>query len=290
MFILFLSKMDSIKNKKYKLVSFFIMLHFIVNNSPLQSAVTDPAFHKDGIIKQAQDSFYDPSVDYSLFVGRITDRDITNKIYKIKSENNNIKFFRAADALFFKENERQEFDCQAFVQGVEDFYIVVHIPHLEYCREDEGAFRIGTQVLGVSKILKERILYASQYRLILLKRKEDLIKQMTVTNEFLWTFKEEEIKLASFYDKKILLLEEQKKQALLDLQDKRSESIKLQKALADRLSFLDENLQFYRISGEEYFHDRWHLDHDLGPSMETKPPLAREVSKKELETHRWEKF
>jgi hypothetical protein len=262
-------------------------------HSPLSAAVTDAPFPNEGIVNKItedHDSFYDPTINYAYFAGRISDRDVQGNIYKIQSENNNIKYFRAGDGLELKERLRpKDLPCRAYVQGVEEFYLVVHIPNMEVCRGNKGAFRIGSQLDGTSDVLKERILYASQFRLILLRQKKDLLKQFSGVNEFLWTFKEEEIKVAAFYDKKILVIQEQKKKGLDDLLSKRKEYINLQKELASRMHFLDESLHFYRIERQEFFYDRWHLDHDLGLPMYSHPPKdsSKVLSRTEKEKHRW---
>ena len=122
-----------------------------------------------------------------------------------------------------------------------------------------------------SRRLKERVGDASQYRVLLLKRKQDFFKQLNSVNHFLWSFDQQRVLTAVDYDKKIILLKKAKENALELLIHKKRDKIRLQKELVFRLDSVEKDLLFYRIDNNELLVDRWHLDHDLGLPVGRRP-------------------
>ena len=224
------------------------------------------------IEKQDHDSFYDPEFDYSKFTGRVTDRDKSANIFKVSSENGNIRFFRSGDQVNFRFSSKKSDFCQGFVRSVEDRYFVMYVRDLYECLDgDVHYFRRGTMLYFNSPTLAERVRDASLYRLVLLRRRRDFYGQLNQTNHFVWSYNQEKVKVAADYDKQIIELQKAKQRAMELLLVKKSDSIKLQKELSYRLDKLDKDLEFYRIEKDDLLIDRWHLDHDLGLPVGKRP-------------------
>ncbi|MBF0299702.1 MAG: hypothetical protein HQK51_13335 [Oligoflexia bacterium] len=268
-------------------ILFYILLAWSNEKNILLSSAASsvPELHlkNNGVISAEPDSFLDINTNYSKFYGRITDRNKNGDIYKIKVENNNVKFFRAGDALTFKEIREQNKACEAFVRGVEDYYLTIYVANIKICKKDENnVFRIGTQLNFTSDILQERIMYASQYRAILLKMKSDYLSQLNEINNYLVNHHQEEIKMAAIYDKKIAQLQIEKRNDLDKLIWDKKENIKIQAELMKKMDAVDEGIKHYRIEREEYFVDRWHLDQDLGLPVGNTPQERIKVENVEL--------
>lgn len=218
-----------------------------------------------------EDSFYDPKMDYSIFSGRITDKDDTGHIVKISSENQNIKFFRAGDQVEFTIPKSDNNPCHANVRSVEPGYFVVFVKEFETCGENEEFFRRGTALIFKSDTLQERIKTMANYRVTLLRRKDDFLQQLNGINNFLWTYDQKKVLVAAEFDKKMAELEKEKNKAIDFLQDEREDKIKIRKELSKRIDNLNRDLEYYRISKDELFEDRWHLDLNLGLPVKPRP-------------------
>ncbi len=217
------------------------------------------------------DSFYDPKMDYSNFSGRITDKDDTGQMLKISSENKNIKFFRAGDLVNFSIANSNRNPCAANVRSVEPGYFVIYVKNFEVCGENAEFFRRGSALVFKSDILQERIKTMSDYRVTILRRKDDFLQQLNGINNFLWTYDQKKVLLAADFDKKIAELDNEKSKAIDFLQDEREDKIKIRKELIKRIDNLNRDLEYYRISKDELFEDRWHLDLNLGLPVNSRP-------------------
>ncbi len=232
----------------------------------------------DEQVKRAGDSFYDERENYSRFSGRITDKDKKAEIYKIKTENPNISFFRAGDVIFFQvanfahEKKINHFSCRAFVRSVEKEHFVVFVNNKQTCHEGKSFLR-GTAVTFHSPQLAERMFTASQYRRVLLQKRVDFLHQLNKINNFLWNYKEEKRKSVMSFEKKINAIKKERQEALDDLVDKQREYIVLQRDLQQEIDDIDHDLENYRIKQKDLFFDRWHLDHDSIAKFNKRPSV-----------------
>lgn len=222
------------------------------------------------------DSFYDVKADYTMFSGRVTDRDATASIVKISSENKNVKFFRAGDLVEFKIQNNKEGDyCQGYVRSIEPDYFVMYAKELFPCFPKEEYFRRGTALIMHSEKLAERVREASVYRASLINKKKDFMVQLNDINNGIWNFEERKVQTAADYDRQIAELEKAKIKALDDLLSRKNDEIKLQRELAFRLDNIDKELDFYRIDKNDLLFDRWHMDHDVGLPVYDRPEEIR---------------
>lgn len=233
--------------------------------------VADP-LPMSGVVSRDTNNQIDPQIDYERFVGRVTDKDDSSRIFKIKVENNNSKFFRAGDRVQFKVNQQEKRDfCTGFVRSVEDFYFAIYVENLNPCFSKKEYFRRGTVLNFYAPILAQRVLEASQYRNQLIVRKEDFLSQLNGINHFLWTFDQQKVKTAAEYDEEINRLQREKRKALDDMITLKQEKLILQNELMRKLTELDESLKFYRVERQELMSDRWNLDHDTGLPVGQRP-------------------
>lgn len=208
-------------------------------------------------------NFIDSRVDYSSFMGRVTDKDETGRILKINVQNNNSKFLKAGDIVFFKVNNHENKNsCKASVRSVEDFYFSVYVQDFDGCWGAEKYFPRGTQLNFKSDLLATRVLEGSEYRKLLILRKEGFLDQLNQINNFLWTFDQQKLKTAIDYDKRINELLKEKQLAMDNLIGKKQENLMLQTELVSKLDTLDESLDHYKVERQEYLIDRWNMDHD----------------------------
>ena len=220
---------------------------------------------------QLKDSFFDPKYDYSTFTARVTDRDDTNAIVKVSSENKNIKFFRSGDQLRFRLAAQKTKYCRGYIRSVEKNYFVLYVQDITLCWGNNDYFRRGSLLLVKSDTLTSRVRDASTFRIVLLRRRADFYKQLNDVNHFVWSYEQEKIRLAADFDEKITALKQAKQKAMDMLKTKKKDSIDLQKELSYRLDKLDNDLEFYRVDKDEPKIDRWHLDHDLGKPVTDRP-------------------
>jgi hypothetical protein len=222
------------------------------------------------------DSFYDPKMDYSNFSGRISDKDDTGQILKISSENKNIKFFRAGDLVNFTISNSNSNPCHGSVRSVEPGYFVIYVKDFEVCGENAEFFRRGSALVFKSDTLQDRIKTMSNYRVTILRRKDDFLQQLNGINNFLWTYDQKKVLVAADYDKKIAEMDKEKSKAVDFLQDEREDKIKLRKELIKRIDNLNRDLEYYRISKDELFDDRWHLDLNMGLPVKERPQAHKD--------------
>lgn len=232
----------------------------------------NPDLPNQGIVSENKDSFLDERIDYSRFSARVTDKDTADNIFKIKSENLNTKFLKIGDALSFHlPNKTNRYLCHAHVRSVEENYFSIYVNDLHSCFPNTSYFKRGTILNFISETMARRVFEASEYRMILLKRRKDYLYQLNDINHFVWSYNQERVKVAADYDQKILNLQKEKEKAIDDLQTKRSESLVLQTDLKKKLDLLDENLKFYTVERQELFVDRWNHDHDMGLPVAERP-------------------
>ena len=210
-------------------------------------------------------SFYQKGRDYGQFEGRVSDRDQASSILKVQSENENIKFFKAGDKVHFKvqQNPNKDF-CQGHIRAVGPEFFTMYVKNLYPCWNEGEYFRRGMILNFETSRLAERVQNASEYRLILLKRREDYFKQLNKVNHFIWSYKQQKVQLAAQYDKKIEELKKKKRRALEGLLSKKNDVASTQRELISQLDNLDEKLEFYRIENHSEEKNRWTKDHDLG--------------------------
>lgn len=254
-------------NKK---LAIFLLLLIPMNLYSKSSLGQDELFAKNAL-----DSWYDKSYDYSKFTGRVTDRDKSTNILKISSENKNIKFFRAGDLVSFTVASRDSNFCKGYVRNVEENFFVIYVKDIYSCWEDTDYFRRGSLLRFQSNQLSLRVREASKHRIILLKRKRDFFRQLNDVNHFVWSYDQQKVLTASDYDLKIVEIEKGKQKALEMLISKKKDQIRIQKELIRRLDELDEKLDHYRIERDDMLVDRWHLDHDLGIPVGKRPQQMR---------------
>lgn len=240
----------------------------------------DPNLPSLGVLAPDNHNAIDPNVDYERFSGRVSDKDDTSRIFKIKVENNNTKFFRAGDLVLFTVNlkDNREY-CKAFVRNVEDFHFTIYVESLAPCYSTKEYFRRGNVLNFYAKILAIRIFEATKYREQLVVRKDDFLKELNDINHFLWTFDQEKVKTAANYDEQINKLQREKRKALDDLISLKQERLVLQNEYMKKLNELDESLGYYRVERQELMTDRWQLDHDLGHPVGQRPQDVREQDK-----------
>jgi hypothetical protein len=225
-----------------------------------------------GVTDPDNNAFIDPKVDYETFMGRVSDKDKTGRILKIKVENNNTKFFKSGDLVYFYvNNHKSETPCRATVRAVEDFYFTVYVQDFRYCWDTTKYFPRGVQLKLESKVLAQRVFEASKFREILILRKEGFLKQLNGINHFLWTYDQQKMKTAADYDSEINELRRKKQLAIDNLLQTKQENLLLQVELQTKLNGLDESLKHYRVERQEYLLDRWNMDHDLGISFPQRP-------------------
>lgn len=250
-------------NRTMKL--FYIILLFLISSTPSFAAVA----------KKEYDPFFDFNARYDFFEGRVSDRDETNSIFKVSSQNANIKYFKVGDPLRFKIAMGGKNDyCEANIRDVEAGYIVIYVKNLGPCWSENEYLRRGSILSFNSDTLARRVEESSLYRMVLLQRREDYFKQMNEINHFIWSYDQQKILLASEFDKKIVELQQQKQKAIDELLNKKKYNIHLQKELAYRLDLLDKDIDFYRVSpnsGENL----WQRDQNLGKSVGTRPQAIK---------------
>ena len=235
-----------------------------------------PNLPVEGVADPDNASSIDPNVDYENFIGRVTDKDKTGRILKIQVENNNTKFFRAADEVYFRINSMpSEMACKATIRSVEDFYFIIYVSDLTKCWPENRYFPRGMQLNFESKTLAQRVFTASKYREVLIQRKEGHLKQLNKINNFLWTYDQQKMKTAAEFDEKINELQQKKQLAIDNLLQEKQESLLLQVELVKKLDALDESLKHYKVERQEPITDRWNLDHDLSLPVGQRPQALK---------------
>jgi hypothetical protein len=245
---------------------------FFAISRPGNAMVLTPHYPNEGVLGPDNGGKINPDIDYERFSGRVTDKDDASRIFKVKVENNNSKFFRAGDLVLFKVNLKDDRDyCKAFVRNVEDFHFTMYVESLAPCYSTEQYFLRGTVLNFYSKVLGVRVFEATKYREQLVVRKEDFLKQLNDINHFLWTFDQQKVKTAANYDEEINRLMREKRKALDDMIALKQERLNLQNELMLKLNELDESLKYYRVERQELMTDRWNSDHDSGLPFGQRP-------------------
>lgn len=247
-------------------------LGFFLLSQAASAVVIVPNLPDGGVVERDNRGAIDPAIDYEHFMGRVTDKDDSGRIFKVKVENNNTKFFRAGDLVLFKVNLKENRDfCRAFIRNVEDFHFTMYVESLSVCFPSSDYFKRGTQLNFFSKQLAQRVFEATKYREQLVLRKEDFLRQLNDTNHFLWTFDQQKVKVAAEFDERINQLQREKRKALDEMITLKQERLVLQNELMKKLNELDESLSFYRVERQELLMDRWQLDHDQGLPFGQRP-------------------
>lgn len=246
-----------------------------------QAVTVVPNLPEEGVLGPENRGAIDPNVDYEHFSGRVSDKDDSQRIFKVHVENNNTKFFRAGDKVEFKVNLNENRDyCKAFVRNVEDFHFTIFVESLGPCYSATEYFKRGTILNFYSKTLALRVFEASKYREQLIIRKEDFLKQLNDINHFIWTFDQQKVKTAADYDQRINQLQREKRKALDDLITLKQERLVLQNELMRKLNELDESMKFYRVERQELMTDRWQSDHDQGLPFGQRPDNMKKADQK----------
>ncbi len=233
--------------------------------------IAEPDLPNDGVVSADMNHAMDTHINYAEFTGRVSDKDDAGRIFKVHVENNNSKFFRAGDSLYFRvQGKEDDQRCKGFVRNVEDNYFSMHVENLSPCWK-EGYFRRGTVLNFDSKVLEGRVFEAMKYRELLIIRKDDFLKQLNGINNFLWTFDQQKVKVAANYDEQILEMQRAKQKALDDLIQQKQEQLTLQTELMRRLTEMDASLKYYQVERRELLTDRWNLDHDQALPVGQRP-------------------
>lgn len=262
--------------KSMKTFGHFCLCFFLYLNTS-GAVVLVPNLPSEGVVATDNHAAIDPNVDYERFSGRVSDKDDSSRIFKIKVENNNTKFFRAGDLVLFKVNLKDKGEyCKAFVRSVEDFHFSVYVEALGPCYSETDYFKRGTVLNFYSKTLALRVFEASKYREQLILRKDDFLKQLNSINHFLWTFDQQKVKTAAEYDEEINRLQREKRKALDDMISLKQERLVIQNELMRKLNELDESMLVYRVERQELLTDRWENDHDQGLPFGQRPQQLRQ--------------
>lgn len=231
-----------------------------------------PDLPETGLAGPDNNKYMDPRISYDKFMGRVSDKDKSGRVLKIHVENNNTKFFKAGDLVYFRVNQHDSDNpCRANIQGIEENYFIIYVTDLKPCWNTERYFPRGLQLNFESEILAQRVFEASKYRESLLLRKDGFLKQLSELNHFLWTYNQQKMKVAADYDRRINELQKEKQVAVDNLIKTKQEKILLQAKLMEKLDYLDESLKHYKVERTEYLVDRWNMDHDLGFKFPQRP-------------------
>ena len=234
-------------------------------------------------ITEEVSAFYNKDVNYAQTVARITDRDASGTVFKIRGEDPNLKFLRSGDKISFHmpgKNKKEQ--CVAYVRSSEFDYIIIFVKDYQQCWKHDGKIRLGTILKIYSDDLSSRVSGASLHRVTLLKKKEDFIIQLKELNNFIWAYNAKRVQVAANFDKKILDIQKAKAKALSFVSLKKKSSLILQDELAFKLDEVDKELEFYRVEKREFYSDRWFMDHDLGKPVNKRPQDLKK--RDELET------
>jgi hypothetical protein len=229
-----------------------------------------------GVLSLEMNHAMDGSLRYAEFIGRATDKDEAKHLIKVKVENNNIKFFRAGDAVYFqlKALDQRAPSCKGHVRSVEDYYFSLYVENLTSCFKGMY-FRRGTLLFFNAPVLEQRIYEAMKFREQILERKADHLKQLNGINHYLWSFEQRKVKVAAEYDERLVELEKEKQKELDRLVFEKQEKLLIQHDLISRLTDFDESLKFYQIERREILMDRWNLDHDQSLPVGQRPQKMR---------------
>ena len=225
------------------------------------------------------DTFFDPKADYAHFPGRVSDKDSSGNILKVSTENMNARFFRAGDVVTFDvPSVKHASDrCEGYVRDTEPGYFVVYVKDFYPCWGKDDYFRRGTQLNFEAATLAQRVKDAAVYRVLLLKRKRDFLRQLNDLNHFVWSYDQQKVQVAANFDQKIIEVNKKKMEALDSLAAKKKDQLLIQKGLVKKLDEIDRDIDFYRIEKKELLVDRWNSDHDLGLPVGHRPQPMKPI-------------
>ena len=246
--------------------------------------ITAPLLPNAGIVSRNTDSFYDPEVNYAKFLARVSDKNRSTNILKLKYENGNLKFLKIGDSVNFRVKGQGYRECEGHIRDVEPPYLTMFVDDIEDCWKKNSYFRRGTILVFDSKLLSKRVYEGSVFRKILLRKREDYLRQLEGVNNFLWSYDQEKIKVAAKYDERINALEQKKRKGLEGMINKKNENIYIQSSLMKKLNEIDSRLEKYRVERKELFFDRWSQDRDLDLPMQVRP---QRVYRKPDQKKRW---
>ncbi len=247
----------------------FLMLIFFQFAQDAHSEVEEgESFREDAYrekLAHELDSFFDEKVDYARFRGRISDKDSSDFILKIATENPNIKFLYAGDLVYFRPSLKKRELCEGHVRSVAPGYLTIYVKNFSPCELKRGEIlRRGTILSLSSPVLVERVKAASLDRISLMRRKEDFLRQLDRANHFLASFEQEKVQVAAEIDKRILDLTREKEKALFALLSKKRDQVRLQRELIKNLDDIDRNLERTLVENPPPLTERWRADQDLG--------------------------
>jgi hypothetical protein len=244
---------------------------FLLINLPVHALHVDANLKDEGVVTDDMGGYIDPKVDYTKFIGRVSDKDKSGRVLKIKVENDNTKFLKPGDELYFEvNNHRGRRPCRAFVRSTEEDYFTMYVQDFTGCWRNKY-FKRGFQLNFTSGVASQRVLEASEYRKLLVERKESFLRQLNKINHWLWTYDQQRIKLAADYDIRINDIKKEKRIAIDNFLEVKKEQLLLQKELQKRLDDLEISLDHYKIERNEQITDRWDLDHDSGVKFPQRP-------------------
>ena len=212
--------------------------------------------------KSPPESHYNKDFDYSRFIGRMTDRSKPGNILKIFSKNTNVKLLHSGDRVYFKYPFGSPHYCKGSVRNTEDpDYVVIYAHDLTPClRKGEIGIRRGSKLHFLSHKLPERVRSAHQQHKVLLKRREQFLKQLNDINHFIWTYQQQKIKTSAKYKEEMVKIQKEEQRAMNVLEEKKKDGLLLQKEINQRIDKLDENLLFYRIEKAQKIKESWKQD------------------------------
>lgn len=251
-------------------MKFVFVIGFLLVGPKVFGGVSSPNLPAEGVMSGQNNAFLDPNVDYSQFYGRVSDKTQDDVTFKIKVENTNAKFFHEGDVVEFKVMRHSNNLCQAEVQSTELAHFVMRVRDLSKCW-DGGYFKRGTVLEFNAPILQQRVQEASVKREQLIREKEEMMGKLNGVNHYLFGFDMNRGQVLTDYDNKIEELKAAKEKAINDLYaEKKSQSV-AQSSMVQKLSELDEALDFYRIDRVENITDRFTLDHDTSAPVMARP-------------------
>lgn len=251
---------------------FMILLSLLLmgKNHFLYATAYDPKMPDHGIMSLDYDGFIDPQHDYTKNVGRITDINQPQKMFKVKVENDTTRFLKTGDVVSIKIPNLSKNSCDVGVISTEISYVTFGWQSLDQCWDTKKYFRRGLLVEMNSSIMQLRVQQASAYRKQLLERRNVYLKQLNDVNNFFWKYETERERVLNEYDRKINELKNQRAQAAGSIDDERVNKTKVQGELMQELNSLDELLKFYRIDRREVFSDKTGQDYDTSAPVNQK--------------------
>ena len=243
---------------------------FLCHN--LSASIVAKKLPQAGVVAPENNHFIDPEANYREFTGRVSDKDDRGRIFKVQVENNNTKFFRVGDTVYFSVGEKKTKNlCKGFVRSTEDFYFSMYVENLSPCFPNGEYFKRGTLLSFESDVLLSRVYEASKYREQLIIKKEHFLSQLNEVNHYIWSFDQIKVKTAADYDQQIVEFQKARQKALDNLIQEKHEKLVMQNELMKKLNEMDDHLKFYRIERQELLTDRWNMDHDNGLPYAQRP-------------------